>query len=212
MMLLLRRIPFTILLCAVIVAAGIYGRSHVGPLDTDLHWASGHSPRLLLDGHWHRLVTSILFTAGGWHFYASIVMLTLCVGWLEFHEGVQRTMVVFFGSHLLTLLISDFGIALPLAYLRFQHGKLLFHANDVGPSAGYYGCLGFAVGVLTGRKLAAAAGVVGLVLMSRLIVSGSRSEVDGVTLSADLAHMIAFSLGVASRWWNKKTQIVQSGQ
>ena len=148
----LRRCPFTLLMVAALVVAGIYGKTHVGSLDAGVGRQVGYSVRLLFDGHLHRLITSVFFTAGGWRFYSSLVMLAGSVGWIEFVYGTRRTWLTFFGIHLATLLFLAIGVALPLALLETHRGQLLLDARDVGPSAGYYGCLGLAVAVLSSRK------------------------------------------------------------
>ncbi|MCA9124423.1 MAG: hypothetical protein H6822_18560 [Planctomycetaceae bacterium] len=76
-----RKYRFTFLMLAVLIGAGIYGNSHLGLLDPGVHQHVGHSPQLLLEGHIHRLFTSLLFTAGGWRFYSSLAMFAFATGW-----------------------------------------------------------------------------------------------------------------------------------
>lgn len=118
-----RRLPFTLLMVALLIAAGVYGRAHVGALDADVHRHVGYSARLLFDGHPHRLFTSVFFTAGGHRFYASLLMLGGAVGWVEFTHGTRRAVLTFFGIHLATLLLLAVAIAWPLALLDTHRGE-----------------------------------------------------------------------------------------
>ncbi len=191
-----KQCPFTLLMLMALIVAGIYGRTHVGSLDVDVRHRVGYSPRLLLNGHLHRPFTSVLFTAGGWRFYASLLMVALTVGWIECSHGTRRALLTFFGVHLLTLLILGVGVALPLVLLGTHRGTLLFDAQDVGPSAGYYGCLGLAVAGLPGRKRKKIVFAVLAVLLLRLVWSTAHIPEEGRTMSADLAHLTAFPLGL----------------
>ncbi|QDV85804.1 hypothetical protein [Planctomycetes bacterium TBK1r] len=191
----IQRLPFTLVALALLIGFGIYGHTHVGPLDTELHHDAGYSTKLLLEGHLHRLLTSILFTAGGWKFYASLTMFAGAVGWVEWSQGTRRAMVTFFGIHLLTLLIVSLGISLPLSAMQTLRGDLLYSIRDVGPSAGYYGCLGF--GIASWKKWRTPVlSAVGVVLLSRLAWSAFHLPEDGHLLAADLAHAIAFPAGI----------------
>lgn len=193
---LVRRCPFTLLMLAVLIAAGIYGQSHIGSLNVGIHRQLSHSPRLMLEGHLHRPLTSLFFTAGGWSFYRSLLMFAASVGWAEHVHGTRRTVLTFFGIHLATLLIMAFAIALPLSMLATLRGELLFNARDVGPSAGYYGCLGLMIAGLCCWKRNAAASLITLVLLVRLTSSTMHLTEAGRMMSADLAHLIAFPLGL----------------
>ncbi len=139
-----RKYPFTIVMLILLVLAGIYGRSHLGELDAVLHEQAGYSPRHLWEGQLHRIFTSLLFTAGGRRFYASLLMFALSVGWIEREYGTRGAMLTFFGVHVATQLILAVAVAGPLVGLGTDHGRFLLEARDVGPSAGYYGCLGLA--------------------------------------------------------------------
>ena len=83
MIAILRRCPFTLLMVAALVVAGIYGKTQLGSLDVDVRRQAGYSVRLLFDGHLHRLITLVFFTAGGWRFCRSLVLLAGSVGWIE---------------------------------------------------------------------------------------------------------------------------------
>lgn len=204
---LLMRLPLTLLLFALILGLGIMANAHLGELDTWIHRRVGYSTRLLFEGEAHRILVSLLFTAGGVAFYQSLAMLAWIVGWTEWHYGTRLTAWVFFGVHVTTIIIMSLLIAWPLASIGAAHGQVLFSERDVGPSAGYYGCLGFSVAMITQRswrqRLMSA---VGLILVLRLGWSSWQLEqTSGGAFSADLAHTIAFPLGaLLSNAWKRR--------
>ena len=195
------RIPFTIILLMVLIVAGIYGRTHMGPIDERVHGDFGHSPQLLWAGGVYRLITSPLLTAGGVRFYASLFMLGIAVGWAELQFGFWKTLLVFVGIHLTTLLIMFGGIALALSLIESHRGHLLWYARDVGPSAGYYGCLGLAITSLSPQIRTVALVTIISILAIRLGWSAYHLPEEGRVLSADIAHLIAFPLGTLLWRW-----------
>ena len=190
------RCPFTLGMLASLVVAGIYGKTHVGLLDSQVRHHAGYSVRLLVEGELHRGFTSLFFTAGGWHFYSSLMMLAVAVGWVESSYGTVRAATAFVGIHLATLLLMSVGVASLYAMIETHRGSLLWEVKDVGPSAGYYGCLGLAIaGMSPGLRLSVI-GAIMVVLMSRLAWSSFHLPENGHVMSADIAHLIAFPFGL----------------
>lgn len=196
----LRRLPFTLGLWVLVTAAGIYTRSHAGLLDAGIHRDVAYSARHLWSGQVIRLFTSLIFTAGGWRFYVTVVMLVVSVGWAERIYGPLCTLLTFFLAHLSTLLIMGL-IAMPLKLAGGTWGHLMFHASDVGPSAGYYGCLALAMMSLPRRNRYYPIAVVFCILVIRLVVAIVTIPEQGRTLSANLAHLISFGMVVAILHW-----------
>lgn len=199
----LKRCPFTLLMVAALIAAGIYSQTHVGLIEAKFRQQVGYSVQLLFAGHLHRLFTSVFFTEGAWLFYGSLVMLAVILSWVEYVYGTFHTVLTFFGVHLATLVLLVF-VAWPLTLLETHHGDLLFDARDVGPSAGYYGCLGLAVAGLTSSKRKAILVAIVVVLVLRLVWSTLHVSDQGHQISADLAHLIAFPLGMLSHRFVKR--------
>ncbi len=192
----LLRLPFTFTMLTILIAAGVYGRSHVGLLDESLYARAGYSMRLMLEGQVHRAVTSLFFTPGGWRFYSSIAMFALAVGYVEWNFGTPRSLLTFFGVHFATLAVMTIGV-LGLNTITHTHrGYLLWHVQDVGPSAGYYGCLGLALAGLVSQSRWPIIVAIATVLIARAAWSFAHLPEDGRMLSASLAHLIAFALGM----------------
>jgi hypothetical protein len=194
----LRRCPFTVLMVATMIVVGVYGQTHVGALDSEVRQQVDYSVRLLLQGHLHRLVTSLFFTVGGLKFYSSLLLFAACVGWAETVYGTRHALLAFFGLHLATLLLLAFVIW-PLVVLETQHGTWMLDERDVGPSAGYYGCLGLAVaGLAPFAKRRSVVIAITCVLSIRFVWSMLQMSNEGHEISADAAHLLAFPLGLLS--------------
>lgn len=126
-------------------------------------------------------------------------MMTFAVGLAEWLAGSIRTLFTFWGIHLVTLLAESWLIAWPLHQWGDTEARMLAYARDVGPSAGYFACLGLACALLHG-KWRWSAGIIWVGLLIALFLPASSIEEQAVKLSADLAHLIAFSLGWLSVW------------
>ncbi len=194
----LTRLPFTLSMLAALIVAGVYGRSHVGLLDETIHERAGFSIRLMIDGQIHRAFTSLMFTAGGWRFYSSLAMFAISVGWVEWNWGTTRSLTTFFGIHFATLAVMTITVFAASRIAETHRGDLLWHVQDVGPSAGYYGCLGVAIASLSAPVRWPAIAGIAAVLIVRVTWSSIHLPDDGRMLSADLAHLIALTLGIAS--------------
>jgi hypothetical protein len=157
---------------------------------------------------WQRLFTSALVTSGGWIFWQAAGMIALAVGAAEWLAGTKRAIATFWGVHLATLLLESLLIALPLHHLGFTGGTALLVARDVGPSAGYFGCLGLACVRFPRKRWGQLAGVlIFLSLIWTLFQPPRAGQDDTVKLFADLAHLIAFPLGWLSSYFIfKKTR------
>lgn len=192
----LQRLPFTIGVFAAIVLAGIFSQSYFDPTSPEVRRAFGSSLQTMSNGEVGRLLTSIFFTSGGWHFWFSIVMLALCVGFAEWNFRTRRTVVVFFAVHSLALITICVGLTAMCQWEQFAFAKLLVDARDVGPSAGYYGCLGFATVMLNRRWRNCLVTGMLIVMLTRVGQSAFGIHEQPHLVIGDVAHLIAFPLGM----------------
>ncbi len=125
-----------------------------------------------------------------------MVMFPLAVGFVEWSQGTLRASATFFGIHFATLVMLTLGVVVWHELHPTFLSDLLWNVQDVGPSAGYYGCLGMVIASIDTSKMRVLLSGVLLVLIARIIWSLVHSPADGRMLSADLAHLIAFPLGV----------------
>ena len=188
--------PFTIVMLFIMIAVGIWTRTHRDSLSQLIRRSRGFAPLHLSRGEWTRLFSSVFFTMGGRSFYASVIVLALSVGAAEKVYGTGPAIALFWGIHLATLLIASFLLAIPLHRLRFFRGRLLASARDVGPSAGYYGCLGASAIAIPVRWRVIVIGGIAAILVARLIWSVVTIPDRGRAMSADVAHLLAFPIGL----------------
>jgi hypothetical protein len=189
-----RRLPFTILMLVLLGLTAIFTHTHSAPLSAIWIDRLGFAPADLLALDLGRLFTSAVTTNGGIVFWEAFAFTALSVGWAEWHWGTRAAVLVFWGVHLVTLIILSLIIALPLHWMGFTIGTLIALSRDVGPSAGYFGVLGLDVAGLRSPWRWITGGLILTVLMAALLTIGGGPG-SGIGMSAGLAHLIAFPLG-----------------
>ncbi len=198
--LLLHRFPVTLGLLLTLALVALATNSHTSRLEPDWLTQLGFASQDFWEVRWGRLVTSALVTLGGSVFWQAIGMVSLAVGAAEYLTGSKQTFAVFWGVHLTTLLTTGLIVSPILHWLVFNGDSLLLWSRDVGPSAGYFGALGFAVAALPVRRrwrwLLATVIFAGLVLT--LWQTSGVGEAGTLKLLANITHLIAFPLGAAT--------------
>ena len=200
-------VPFTLVMAGGLALVAVLTGSHAGELgEPDLRshgFAAGHLWELEV---W-RLITSVFLTLGAGTFWVSWGMVWLCVGIAERRFGTWRCAAVFWGVHVSTLVLQSLVLALPARQMELWWGQLLAAEHDVGPSAGYYGCLGAVMGDLRGpARWWLSAGLL-VVLAGRLARTLMLAAVEPVPVSADVAHVIAFGLGWSLRLQRRTARV-----
>ena len=191
------RLPWTVSVVAMLILGAISTRTYIEPLGEEWYESWGSSPADLMNGDLQRLFSSPVLTPGQGRFYISLFMAAICVGAAEWLEGTFRAIVTFLGVHTATLSLMALttSMAMKSSWIWLPSAEILYHAVDVGPSAGYYGCLGLVLMRSSPKPLRFVAPVVMVILLSRLVWSGMTLPEQGRTYSADLAHAVAFPLG-----------------
>ncbi len=87
------------------------------------------------------------------------------------------------------------GVALWTSYSPSRTSRLIWNARDVGPSAGYYGCLGHAFSTMDTALTTTTFIACLSILAIRLIHSIRQNFDDAHIVSADFAHLLALPLG-----------------
>lgn len=210
-------LPFTWAMLFLLGSGALLTNTHTDNLAP--HWLNrlGFAPADVWFLRWERLFTSALVTSGGWVFWQALGMVALAVGAAEWLAGTKRAIATFWGVHLATLLLESLLVALPLHQLGVAGGTALLVARDVGPSAGYFGCLGLACARFPRQRWSQVAGVLIIFSLIWTLFQPPRPGQDNIVkLFADLAHLIAFPLGWLSNYglpekiW--KRRLVQSGR
>jgi hypothetical protein len=193
----LQRLPFTISIVLIIGLMALITNTHIEPLS--LEWLNilGFGAQDLWYLRLERLLTSAVVTQGGWGFWGALAMLACSVGLAEWLAGTRRALFTFIGVHLITLVIVALLISLAQPFNN-QQALALFGVRDVGPSAGYFGCLGLACASLPPPWRWLSSGIVMAFLLMAIFLPASSSEIVLVKLLADLAHLLAFPLGFVS--------------
>lgn len=180
---------------AVFVAVGYSTGTHLRPLAQDLLEFFGFAPRHLWSLEWGSLITSALVTDGARSFWGGLFVMAFAVGLVEWREGHLWAATGFWGVHFLTLLILSFLFVLPFHLLGYSLGSKLAFALDVGPSAGYFGCLGVATAG-TSKSTRLWIGLITCGLLVALVFLNLEAKYSIPSrIHADLAHAIAYPLG-----------------
>lgn len=190
---------FTVLMSLIFLACAVATGTVNGLLEKEIlkvaGWAAHHWPR----GELYRLFSSAFLTFGGLGFWGSWISLSVILGLTEFRLGHWPVLILFWGGHLVTLLLLDFVLLGSLHLGGVGLGTTLWHTHDVGPSAGYYTCLGVLVLLCPARPLVpfAVSAVVSFIVGS-LLWHLFREPVNYTKVIADLAHATAFLLGIVA--------------
>jgi hypothetical protein len=135
----MRRLPLTSALLAVILALSVVTRTLWDPLlDRSLHTSLGYGLPAFESGGWWTLVAGAFFAARPLQYVPIIVGLAVFGGFAEWRLGTRRYAVALAVCHVAGVL----GAA-GLLWLTRDHGYVwtttLAHARDAGPSAAFLG-------------------------------------------------------------------------
>jgi len=191
----IRRVPFTLAILLILSLVAIWTDTHLGQISTEWVNRLGFAPLDLIKLNLERILTSALVTSGGRVFWQAFVMITLCVGAAEWMTGWKRTAATFWGVHLLALVLLTLIVTLAHRQLREFGLETVIVARDVGPSAGYFACLGLASASLKRPWNWISGGIILAAFVVALLMPASAGETAQLKFSADLAHLLAFPLG-----------------
>jgi hypothetical protein len=189
------RLPFTLFMLLSISIASLVTNTTFQSITR--HWVNriGFAPNDLWYWRLERLVTSALVTFGGAVFWEAVFFILLAVGLAEWLTGWKRAALTFWGIHLLVLLLLSLTIALSIHKLREIGLEASLVARDVGPSAGYFACLGLVSARLKNPWNWISGAILFAWFVFTLFMPGAPGESATLKFSADLAHLIAFPLG-----------------
>lgn len=192
----LRRYPATLVLVLALAAAALATGTVAGGLPQRLLNRFGFAPTDFWAVDLGRMFSSALITRGRGVFAGAVIMVIVAVGSVERRAGSRWAMGTFWGAHLWTLLLMSLTLRPDDLVVRTSLAERMAILRDVGPSAGYLGCLGLALATVPSRRVRWA--------VALLVVCGLAGDFLGWIpvdaglardLSADLAHLIAFPSG-----------------
>jgi hypothetical protein len=161
------------------------------------HWINriGFAPRDFWYLRFERMFTSALVTAGGKVFWQALFFVAVFVGLAEWTTGSKQAGFTFWGVHLLTLALLSLIVSLALHQLRDFGLAASEIERDVGPSAGYFACLGLVSAQLK-RPWNWVSGLILFIMFAvALFLPAGAGESAEIKFSADFAHLLAFPLG-----------------
>ena len=188
--------PFTIVLLVGLLITAFFTGAYRADLSAQWMQKIGFAPNDLWLGRIEQMILSAFFTDSPKSLIQALVMTAASVGRSETVLGTERCMLVFFGIHILTLVILSLLIIWPLHFLKHPSGTSLAFVKDVGPSAGYFGCLGNLVFMLPGRFRLITVISAMICLSVAFFIPAESNGKKWIKNHADLAHWIAFVLGV----------------
>ena len=191
----LRRVPFTLLILTGMTLVAVSTNTTVEVISH--HWINrlGFSPNDLWYWRVERIVTSALVTVGGNVFWEAILMVAVVVSTAEWLTGWKRTAATFWGVHLLALVLLSLIVSLTEHQLRSIGLEADLLARDVGPSAGYFACLGLVSAQMKRPWNLISGAALFAMFVITLFLPAAAGESAKLKFSADLAHMLAFPLG-----------------
>jgi len=193
------RVPYlaTAALLTGLVVAALVTETTTGRLTAQWLARVGFAPRDLWELDLGRLFTSALVTHGPRVLAGALLMTAVSMGLAEHRAGPGRATAVFWGVHLATVVGMAIVVTPLHAAVQSRVTEGLVTLRDVGPSAGYFGALGFGLSLSRGRLANVVIGFVLLWLVFSLMGWVHLSPPLPQKHSADLAHLIAFPLGLA---------------
>jgi hypothetical protein len=200
----IRRLRFTLIMLTGLVLAALLTNTVFQEITQ--HWLTqtGFSANDLWYWRLERLFTSAFVTSGKLVFWEALFLVAFFVGLAEWMSGWKQTAATFWGTHLFSLIFLS--VVMMLSAHQFRNIGLAASelARDVGPSAGYFACLG-----LVGARIKhpwnwVSAGVVLLFFLISLFIPASTLQDASQKFSADLVHLIAFPTGWVSSFLSAK--------
>jgi hypothetical protein len=189
------RLPFTLATVGMIVLAGWITSTAVGEqLGARTIARLGFAPADTASLDLMRAVVSAFVTNGPAAFWTAVAATSVLAGLVEWRNGSLRAAVAFWGTHFITLALS-WALIAPLHLAGDASARLMFLARDVGPSAGYVGCLGYLLFGLRRKARLIALGVCVAILSAALALSVRTVLSQPAEVSAALSHLIALPIG-----------------
>ena len=184
------------------VAVGGMGNEQLLLQELTREWVNrlGFAPHDFWLLRWWRLFLSTFVTSGGITFWFALVMVAFTSGIAEWKTGTLQTALTFWGVHLVTLVLEGLIFSLPMRQLGFEQAHTLFFSRNVGPSAGFVGCLGLITTFLPKPWRFVVFSAILVYLLIALFLPSRAEYPPAIELSDDLAHLIAYPLACISAY------------
>lgn len=196
----LRRLPFTLAMLSSLALAALITNTYFEQITH--HWLerTGFAPNDLWYWRLERMFTSAFVTLGGIVFWEALFFVAFAVGLAEWMTGSKQTAITFWGIHLLVLILLSLIVSLAIHQLHNFGLETLELARDVGPSVGYFACLGLVSARLKHPWGWVSGGILFITFIIILFLPPGVGETSEIKFSAGMAHLLAFPLGWTSGW------------
>jgi hypothetical protein len=202
------RLAFTLFMLVGLIAGALVTHTGFQLISTDWLNRVGFSPNDLWGGQVWRMFSATFVTLGEISFWGSFLLAGILVGLAEWQTGWRRTAATFWGVHMLTLLLLSLIISLAASQLRALGLDASTATRDVGPSAGYFACLGLVSSRMKPPWNWVSKLAILLILIIILFLPVAAGENARINFSANLAHLLAFPLGWLSARAGRNTMIL----
>lgn len=191
----LRHFPFTLVTLMGLAVSALVTNTYWEQITDPWLDRIGFAPNDLWYWRLERMFTSALVTSGGVVFWEALFFVAFAVGLAEWMTGWKRTAATFWGVHLLALILLSLIMSLAKHQLRNIGLEASELARDVGPSAGYFACLGLVSARLKRPWQWVSGCILFLFFAIALFLPAGIGENAQVKFPADLAHLLSFPLG-----------------
>ncbi len=190
----IQQLPVAVVTTFVIGVIALLTRTTHEPLLAAWRARLGVSPADVWRLRWRRLLTAPLVTDGGHIFWSGITITTIVTAHVERRWGSRRAWSLFWTSHVFTML-AEALIGTMLVSWQPARWQGFFHARDVGPSAAYFGMLGYISAHLR-APWHALVGAASVSILTAVFWRPYRGLTDrDLRWLADVAHLIAYPVG-----------------
>jgi hypothetical protein len=201
-----RRLTFTLVMCGGLLIMAVLSGSLTHPLSPAWQDRLGFASSDLFTWGWERIFTSAMVTSGGKWFWLPFGLMLILTSVAEWLAGTRRTALAFWIAHLGATVGESLLTGVVVQFSSSSLLSQLHSLRDVGPSAGYFGC----IGLITAYFPRPWKYLVGLAVITGLIGGMVYSAQHGaaIDVSAGLAHLLAFPIGwsVADGFFLKRSR------
>lgn len=182
--------PWSITFVSVFILVGLWTNSHTTVLNSKHKQKLGFASNHFFEWKLFRLITSVFVTHGRQVFWRGLFVATLINILAESMYGSLQAFLLFFGIHLaIVIVMSIFLAAFQKLHIKI---KTLYETVDVGPSAGYFGLLGF---MIVQESFWGGIGILFLLFLWALQNHITKKSFLPEDTLADWAHFLAFGTG-----------------
>ena len=182
----------TLLLASFLSIFSIYTTSYFTPLHPEIKELFGYSAVYFVSWEMYRLFSWAMLTHGSEFFFRALLMILLCVWYLEHKLWSKKAFFSFWIIHVFSVSMLFLFIYFGHIFLAASIFSALFHISDVGPSGWYIGCL-WVIIALSDKRRKLLFFLIQIILILLIIYHAFKTSPEKM-LIADFLHIIAFNI------------------